>query len=129
MLVLLTVSSLFYHCNLPRCVNLSSYFYQAISPVFTLVSGWLSSCLSKFELFIVVPLRISFNFMFVHSTEHGNIQNTSNYLVQKPSERHAYQRPKFWCRVSDTSGQVSETYQLDWSRVYSIFDNNDLSDL
>ena len=29
---------------------------------------------------------------------------------------------------SDTSGWVSETYHLDWSRVYSIFDNNDLSD-
>ena len=29
---------------------------------------------------------------------------------------------------SDTSGRVSETYQLDWSRVYSIFDNNDLLD-
>ena len=28
---------------------------------------------------------------------------------------------------SDTSGQISETYQLDWSRIYSIFDNNDLS--
>ena len=27
----------------------------------------------------------------------------------------------------DTSGRVSETYQLDWSRIYSIFDNNDLS--
>ena len=29
---------------------------------------------------------------------------------------------------SDTSGRVSETYQLDWSRIYSIFYNNDLSD-
>ena len=29
---------------------------------------------------------------------------------------------------SDTSGWVSETYQLEWSRIYSIFDNNDLSD-
>ena len=29
---------------------------------------------------------------------------------------------------SDTSSRVSETYHLDWSRVYSIFDNNDLSD-
>ena len=28
---------------------------------------------------------------------------------------------------SDTSGQVSETYQLDWSRFYSIFDKNELS--
>ena len=28
---------------------------------------------------------------------------------------------------SDTSNLVSETYHLDWSRVYSIFDNNDLS--
>ena len=27
----------------------------------------------------------------------------------------------------DTSGRVSKTYQLDWSQVYSIFDNNDLS--
>ena len=26
-----------------------------------------------------------------------------------------------------TSGWVYETYQLDWSWVYSIFDNNDLS--
>ena len=29
---------------------------------------------------------------------------------------------------SDTSGQVIETYQLDWSQVYSIFYNNDVSD-
>ena len=29
---------------------------------------------------------------------------------------------------SDTSSRVTETYHLDWSRVYSIFDNNDLSD-
>ena len=28
---------------------------------------------------------------------------------------------------SDTNSQVTETYHLDWSRVYSIFDNNDLS--
>ena len=30
---------------------------------------------------------------------------------------------------SDTSGRVSETYQLDWSRIYSIFYNADLSDI
>ena len=29
---------------------------------------------------------------------------------------------------SDTSSRVTETYHLDWSRVYSIFNNNDLSD-
>ena len=29
---------------------------------------------------------------------------------------------------SDTSGRVTETYHSDRSRVYSIFDNNDLSD-
>ena len=28
----------------------------------------------------------------------------------------------------DTSGRVSETYQLDWSQAYSTFDNNGLSD-
>ena len=28
---------------------------------------------------------------------------------------------------SDTSGRVSETYQLDWSKIYSIFYNDDLS--
>ena len=36
--------------------------------------------------------------------------------------------PKF-CIFSDTSGKVTETYQIDWSRVYSIFDNDDLSDI
>ena len=30
---------------------------------------------------------------------------------------------------SDTSGRVTETYQIDWSRAYSIFDNDDLSDI
>ena len=30
---------------------------------------------------------------------------------------------------SDTSGRVSETYQLDWSRIYSFFDNDDISDI
>ena len=30
---------------------------------------------------------------------------------------------------SDTSGRVTETYQIDWSRIYSIFDNDDFSDI
>ena len=30
---------------------------------------------------------------------------------------------------SDTSGRISETYQIDWSWVYSFFDNDDLSDI
>ena len=30
---------------------------------------------------------------------------------------------------SDTSGRVSETYQVDWSMIYSIFDNYDLSNI
>ena len=29
----------------------------------------------------------------------------------------------------DTSGRVIETYQIDWSRVYSIFHNDDLSNI
>ena len=29
----------------------------------------------------------------------------------------------------DTSGRVSETYQVYWSRIYSIFDNYNLSDI
>ena len=29
---------------------------------------------------------------------------------------------------SDTRSHVTETYHLDWSKVYSIFYNNDLSD-
>ena len=28
---------------------------------------------------------------------------------------------------SDTSGRVSETYHLQWSRIYAIFDNDDSS--
>ena len=28
---------------------------------------------------------------------------------------------------SNTSGRIFETYQIDWSRVYSIFYNDDLS--
>ena len=30
---------------------------------------------------------------------------------------------------SDTSGRVTETYQIDWSRIYSIFHNDNLSDI
>ena len=30
---------------------------------------------------------------------------------------------------SDTSGRVSGTYQVDWSRIYSIFSNDDLFDI
>ena len=29
----------------------------------------------------------------------------------------------------DASGRITETYQIDWPRVYSIFDNDDLSDI
>ena len=31
--------------------------------------------------------------------------------------------------LSNTSGHVSDTYQLDWSEIYSIFDNDDLLDI
>ena len=30
---------------------------------------------------------------------------------------------------SDTSCRVTKTYQIDWSRIYSIFDNDNLSDI
>ena len=30
---------------------------------------------------------------------------------------------------SDTSGRITETYQLEWSRVYAIFDNDKFSDI
>ena len=30
---------------------------------------------------------------------------------------------------SDTSGKITEAYQIDWPRIYSIFDNEDLSDI
>ena len=30
---------------------------------------------------------------------------------------------------SDTSGRFTEIYQIDWSRIYSIFYNDDLSDI
>ena len=30
---------------------------------------------------------------------------------------------------SDTSGRFIETYQIDWSRIYSIFYNDNLSDI
>ena len=30
---------------------------------------------------------------------------------------------------SHTSGRITKTYQIDWPRVYSIFDNDDLSDI
>ena len=30
---------------------------------------------------------------------------------------------------SNTSGRVTETYQIDWSRIYSIFNNDDFSDI
>ena len=30
---------------------------------------------------------------------------------------------------SDTSGKITETYQIEWSRVYEIFDNDKFSDI
>ena len=36
--------------------------------------------------------------------------------------------PKFGI-FPDTSGRISETYQIEWSQVYSIFYNDDLSDI
>ena len=30
---------------------------------------------------------------------------------------------------SDTIGRIIETYQIDWPMVYSIFDNDELSDI
>ena len=30
---------------------------------------------------------------------------------------------------SDTSGRITETYQIEWSRVYAIFDNDKFSDI
>ena len=30
---------------------------------------------------------------------------------------------------SDTSGRLTDTYQIEWPRVYIIFDNDDFSDI
>ena len=30
---------------------------------------------------------------------------------------------------SHTSGRITEIYQIEWPKVYSIFDNDDLSDI
>ena len=30
---------------------------------------------------------------------------------------------------SDTSGRITDTYQIEWPRVYAIFDNDDFSDI
>ena len=36
--------------------------------------------------------------------------------------------PKFSI-FSDTSDRITETYQIDYPRIYSIFDNDDLSNI
>ena len=30
---------------------------------------------------------------------------------------------------SNTNGRTTKTYQIEWPRIYSIFDNDDLSDI
>ena len=36
--------------------------------------------------------------------------------------------PKFGVFL-DTSGRITDTYQIEWPRVYAIFDNDNLSDI
>ena len=36
--------------------------------------------------------------------------------------------PKFGI-FSDTSGRITDTYKIEWPRVYAIFDNDDFSDI
>ena len=53
---------------------------------------------------------------------------TSWITCSKNLQKDMFPRDPNFGVFSDTYGQVSETYPLDWSQVYSIFNNNNLSD-
>ena len=54
---------------------------------------------------------------------------TPIFTRSKNLQKDMFTKDPNFCVFSDTSSRVTETYQLDWSRVYLIFDNNDLSDI
>ena len=53
---------------------------------------------------------------------------TPRITKSKNLQKDMFTRDSNFGVFSDTSSRVSETYHLDWAMVYSIFDNNDLSD-
>ena len=63
----------------------------------------------------------------MHSIEHAT-SKTPRITQCKNLQKDMLTKDLNFSVFFDTSGRVSETYQLDWSRVYSIFDNNDLLD-
>ena len=52
---------------------------------------------------------------------------TPQITQRKNLQKEMLTRDPNFSVFSDTNGRVIETYQLGWSQVYSIFDNNDIS--
>ena len=53
---------------------------------------------------------------------------TPRFTRSKNIQKDMFTKDPNFSVFSHTSSRVAETYHLDWSRVYSIFNNNDLSD-
>ena len=53
---------------------------------------------------------------------------TPRFTRSKHIQKDMFTKDLNFSVFSDTSSQVTKTYHLDWSRVYSIFDKNYLSD-
>ena len=53
---------------------------------------------------------------------------TPKYTRSKNIQKDMFTKDPNFSVFSDTSSQVTKTYHLHCSQVYSIFDNNDLSD-
>ena len=53
---------------------------------------------------------------------------TPRFTRSKNLQKYMFTKDPNFGVFSDTSSRVTQTYHLDWSQVYSIFDNNDLSD-
>ena len=53
---------------------------------------------------------------------------TPRFTRSKNLQKDMFTKDPNFGVFSDTSSRETKTYHLDWSRFYSIFDNNDLSD-
>ena len=48
---------------------------------------------------------------------------------EKNLEKDMFTKDPNFGIFSDTSGRITKTYQIEWSRVYEIFDNDKFSDI
>ena len=115
--------------KLPCCMGFYCDFYQRYFFIVPINLRLVFSNISMFYFLLLLYFSIGPDFMFMHLYRVFQFSKMARISCCKNTHKDMLTKDPNFDVLLDTSGRITKTYQIEWPRVYSIFDNDDLSDI